>query len=88
MFHAHEYELVVSVQIVVHVLAPAGERWLTKLVTPETSEAVAPTVTVPRRGEPGSVTATAGPLLSTIRAATLADAVVSVEKSVATVRSS
>jgi hypothetical protein len=56
---------VVSVAIVVHVPAPAGERWKATLVTPAPpSVAVAVRPTVPRRFAPGSVSETVGPLVS------------------------
>ena len=77
-----------SVQIVVQVLVPAGAYWIATLWTPEMSVAVALMVTPARRGEPGSVSVVVGPLLSTIRAVAAVEAVVRVERSVATERTS
>ena len=55
-------------QMSVQVPAPAGERWMRTLATPEpVSLAVAPSVMVPERGVPGSVIETVGTVLSTRR---------------------
>jgi hypothetical protein len=49
------------VQTVVQVLDPLGARWMTTEATEErASEALAPSVTVPETGLPGSVIATVG----------------------------
>ena len=58
-----------SVQMSVQVPAPAGERWMRTLATPEppVSLAVAPSVIVPESGVPGSVMEAAGAVLSTRR---------------------
>ena len=53
-----------SVQIAVQVLAPAGLRSIVTEAMPPPSVAVAASVTVPPSGEPGSVRATTGATLS------------------------
>ena len=56
-----EYGATSSVQIVVQVPEPLGARWMTTEATDErASAAVAPSVTVPESGLPGSVIATVG----------------------------
>ena len=77
MFQEHEYGELVSVQMVVHVPAPAGERWIATFATPEPpSVPVASTVTVPRSGVPGSVRPAVGAVLSTRRFVTVVDVAV------------
>src|SRR6185503_10031740 len=85
---AQEYEDVLSVQIVVQVDVPAGARWIVTEVTPTPSLAVAATVTEPRSGEPGSVSARVGPRLSTRRFVTVVDVRVPPATSVAMTRRS
>ncbi len=65
---AHWYGEELSVQMSVQVPAPAGERWILTLATPEPapSPAVASSVIVPFRYWPGSVIVTVGAVLSTI----------------------
>ena len=61
-------------QIVVQALVPVGSRWIVTLVTPEpASLAAALTVMVCRTYAPGSITDTAGAVLSTRRFATTAE---------------
>ena len=65
----------VSVQMVVQVPVPVGARWMTTLRTPEppVSVLVALSVTVSRRGEPGSVRLEVGAVLSIRRLVTVAE---------------
>jgi hypothetical protein len=86
--HAQEYDALASVQIAVHVLAPAGLRSIVTEAIPPPSVAVAATVTVPVSGEPGSVTATMGTTLSMRMPVRVVDAVVFPAWSRATARSS
>ena len=53
-----------SVQMSVHEPPPAGERWILTFRIPLESEALASRVTVPLRGEPGSVREAVGETLS------------------------
>ena len=73
----------------VHVLVPAGERWTFTLATPEPpSVPVASTLTVPRRGVPGSVMPAVGAVLSTRRLVTVVEVAVPPEPFVAIARKS
>ena len=57
--------MALSVQMFVHVLAPAGERSNATEAMPPPSEAVALSVTAPVSGVPGAVSDTVGTTLST-----------------------
>jgi hypothetical protein len=84
-----EYGEVGSVQMVVHVPAPAGERWTVTEGIPEPpSEAVTDSVIVRRRYAPGSVSMREGAVLSTRRLATVAEYVMLPALSVETERRS
>jgi hypothetical protein len=63
------------VQTSVQVPIPEGERWIVTEATPEppVSVAVAPRLTVPERGLPGSVIVTDGAVLSMRRSAITAE---------------
>ena len=80
----------VSVQTSVQVPAPAGERWIFTLATPEPpSVPVADSATVvPARYAPGSVMPAVGAVLSTRRFVTTVELVVLATLSVATARRS
>ena len=70
MLNEAEYGEVVSVPMSVHVPAPAGERWKTTLATAESVSLPLPlSVTVPARGEPGSVRLPVGATSSTLKEA-------------------
>ncbi len=61
-------EVVSAVPMSVQVPAFAGERWNRTLATAESVSAAAPVrMTVPARGEPGSVRAPLGATLSTLK---------------------
>src|SRR5215212_2832294 len=68
---AHAYGAVVAVQPVVQLDPPAGAYWKRTEATPEPESAAVPaSVTVPRRGDPGSVIVTAlGGVASAVAAA-------------------
>ena len=66
MVKRHVHGSIEMAQTSVHVLPPAGARWIVTVATPESASAgVVVSVTVPLSGVPGSLSEIVGSVLST-----------------------